>query len=261
MKDQQNLLVFDDQHQMSGFMVRKWKQLSEEAIERKGVFVAALSGGKTPVNFYQTLAGKKGMLSWNKTHLFLADERFLPFEDKDSNYRLLRKTLLDKIEIPQENIHPIPTGRSTPQISARVYEEDLRIFFKLRSEQYPEFDLILLGIGEDGHTASLFPGSAVLKERDSLAAAVILDEIKYHRITLTLPVINHARQVVFLISGKSKASVLEKVVSQKDLSLPASMVNPDTGKPLFLSDLEAASKVTPHDQNEEDTRFRFTPGR
>ena len=245
MKDQQSLLIFDDKDQMSGFMVRKWEEISEEAIERKGVFAAALSGGKTPVNFYQTLAENKGMLSWNKTHLFLVDERFLSFEDKDSNYRLLRNTLLDKIEISQENIHPIPTGSSTPQISARVYEEDLRIFFKLRSEQYPEFDLILLGIGEDGHTASLFPGSPVLKERDSLAAAVILDEIKHHRITLTLPVINHARQVVFLVSGKGKASVLKKVVSQKDPSLPASMVNPDRGRLLFLSDSEAASMVTP----------------
>jgi 6-phosphogluconolactonase len=244
MKDRQNLLVFDNQDQMSRFMVGKWKEISEEAIERKGVFVVALSGGKTPVNFYQTLAENKGMLPWNKTHLFLADERFLPFEDKDSNCHLLRKTLLDKIEIPQENIHPIPTGRSTPKISARAYEEDLRIFFKLRSDQYPEFDLILLGIGKDGHTASLFPGSPVLKERDCLAAAVILDEIRHHRITITLPVINHARQVVFLVSGKSKASVLEKVVSQKDPSLPASMVRPDKGELLFLSDLEAASKLS-----------------
>jgi 6-phosphogluconolactonase len=247
MKRWQNLLIFDDQDQMSGFMVGKWKEISEEAIARRGVFVVALSGGKTPVNFYQTLAENKGVLPWHKTHLFLADERFVPFEDKDSNYRLLRKTLLDKIEIPQENIHPFPTGRSTPEVSARVYEEDLRIFFKLNPEKYPEFDLILLGIGEDGHTASLFPGSPVLKERDALTAAVILDEVKHHRITLTLPVINHARRVVFLVSGKSKASVLEKVVRQKDLSLPASMVNPDTGKLLFLSDSEAASMVTPHE--------------
>jgi len=247
MKSWQNLLIFDNQDQMSGFMVRKWKEISEKAIERKGVFVAAVSGGKTPVNFYQTLAENKGMLSWDKTHLFLADERFLPFEDEDSNYRLLRKTLFDKIEIPEENIHPVPTGRSTPQISARAYEEDLRIFFKLGLNQYPEFDLILLGIGEDGHTASLFPGSAVLKERDAFAAAVILDETKHHRITLTLPVINHAGQVVFLVSGKRKASVLEKVVSQKDLSLPASMVNPDGGTLFFLSDSEAASMISPND--------------
>jgi len=232
---------------MSEFMVRKWAEISQEAITRKGVFVAALSGGKTPVNFYQALAEYKGTLSWSKTHLFLADERFLPFEDKDSNYRLLRETLLDQIEIPEENIHPIPTGRSTPQISAEAYEEDLRIFFKLRSGQYPVFDLILLGIGEDGHTASLFPGSPVLNERDRLAAAVMLDKIRHHRITLTLPVINHAGSVFFLVSGKGKAAVLEKIVNKKDPSLPASMVNPDTGTLLFLSDSEAASKVMPHD--------------
>jgi 6-phosphogluconolactonase len=247
MKGRQNLLIFDDKDQMSEFLLRKWEEVSRAAIGRKGVFVVALSGGKTPVNFYRTLAEdkNKGMLSWNQTHLFLADERFLPFEDKDSNYRLLREALLAKIEIPRENIHPVPTERSTLQISAEAYEADLRVFFKLRPGQIPRFDLILLGIGEDGHTASLFPGSPILSERDRLAAAVTLDEIRHHRITLTLPVINHARQVVFLVSGESKASVLEKVVDKKDSSLPASMVNPDGGKLLFLSDLEAASEAMP----------------
>jgi len=224
-------------------MINKWEEISEEATERKGYFVAALSGGKTPIDFYRALADYKDRLPWNKTHTFLVDERFLSFDDEDNNYRMLRETLFDRIPIPQENIHPIPTGGSTPRTSAEVYEEDLRIFFKLSSGQLPEFDLILLGMGEDGHTASLFPGSPVLSERGRLAVAVMLDEIRHHRITLTLPVINHARHVVFLVSGKNKAPVLEKVANHKDPSLPASMVNPKKGKLLFLSDLEAGSQL------------------
>ncbi len=228
---------------MSNFMVRRWREASEEAIGRKGLFIAALSGGKTPVHFYRTLANQRGGLSWDKTHLFLVDERFLSWDDPDSNYHLLRETLLDRIEIPQENLHPVPVGSLTPRLSARVYEEDLQRFFKLRSGQYPLFDLVLLGIGEDGHTASLFPDSPALEERHHLAVAVILDEIRHHRITLTLPVINQGQEAVFLVSGKGKANILERVIHQKDLSLPASRVTPDRGKLLFLSDLEAGSSL------------------
>jgi 6-phosphogluconolactonase len=244
LKTVQNVLVFNSKIGMVDFMVKEWEEISKESTERKGYFVAALSGGKTPVNFYRTLADYKGTLSWNKIHIFLVDERFLSFDDKDSNYRMLRETLLDKIQIPQKNIHPIPTGRSTPQLSAEAYEEDLRIFFASPLGQFPEFDLILLGIGEDGHTASLFPGSPVLNERGRLAVAAMLDGIRHHRVTLTLPVINRAKQVVFLVSGKTKAAVLEKVVNKKDPSLPASMVNPGKGKLLFLSDLEAGSQLS-----------------
>jgi 6-phosphogluconolactonase len=243
MKRWQNLFIFDNKDRMAEFMIRKWEEIAKESIEKKGYVVAALSGGKTPVTFYKTLAEEREMLPWHRTHLFLVDERFLPFDDENSNYRMLRETLLSKIEIPEENIHPIPTGRSTPFVSADAYEEDLKTFFRLRSGQFPRFDLVLLGIGEEGHTASLFPGSPLLNEKDRLAVAVILDEISHHRITLTLPVINHAKEVFFLVSGEEKAPVLEKVLNKRDSFLPASMINPDEGKLFFLSDSEAASEV------------------
>ena len=239
-----DLFVFSGTEPMSNFMVRRWRQASEEAIERKGLFIAALSGGKTPVHFYRTLANQRGTLPWDKTHLFLVDERFLSWDDPDSNYHLLRESLLDRIEIPQENLHPVPAGNPTPQLSAEAYEEDIRRFFKLRSGQYPLFDLVLLGIGEDGHTASLFPGSPALEEGYHLAVAVIRDETRHHRITLTLPVINHGQEVVFLVSGKNKAAILKRVIRQGDLSLPASRVSPNRGKLLFLSDLEAGSSLS-----------------
>ena len=243
MKGCQNLLVLDDQDRMADFMIMKWEGIAKEAIQERGYFVAGLSGGQTPVNFYQRLAEYKGTLPWNKIHIFLVDERFLPFHHKDSNYRMLRETLLDKIQIPEKNLHPIPTAGLTPQLSAEAYEEDLRIFFRLPLGQFPEFDLILLGIGEDGHTASLFPGSPALGEQSRLAFAVMLDEIRHHRITLTMPVINHAKHIVFLVSGKSKAAVSGKVLNRKDPSLPASMVKPNKGELLFLLDLEAGSRL------------------
>jgi len=242
-KDRQSIFVFDNQDKMSEFMIKKWEEFSKETIERREVFVVALSGGRTPIDFYRGLAKKKEMLSWHKTHVFLVDERFLPFDNADSNYRMLRETLLNQVPIPQENIHPIPTDRPTPRISAEEYEEDLRTFFKLPTGQFPEFDLILLGIGEEGHTASLFPHSPVLKEKVRLAAAVMLDEARHHRVTLTLPVVNHARNVVFFVSGKNKASVLERILNQRNGSLPASMVKPKNGNLMFLIDREANSQL------------------
>jgi 6-phosphogluconolactonase len=239
-----NVFIFDHEDQMLKFMLKKWEDISREAIERRGCFTAGLSGGRTPIIFYQRLAERDSKSSWEKTQFFLVDERFVSFDDKDSNYRMLKETLFRKILIPQENIHPIPTGKTSLETSAREYEEDLRRFFKVSKDQYPAFDLILLGIGEDGHTASLFPGSEALSERRHLTAAVVLDEIRHHRITLTLPVINHAEHVIFFVRGENKAPVLKKIIGGDDLSLPASMVQPRSGNLLFVIDREASSQLS-----------------
>jgi 6-phosphogluconolactonase len=239
-----NIFIFDSEDQMSEFMTRKWEEISEGAIQRKAYFAAGLSGGKTPVHFYQRLADWDGRSFWERAHLFLVDERFLSFDNEDSNYRMLRETLFEKVPIPQENIHPIPTEKRSLEISATEYEEDLRKFFKVSKGQYPVFDLLLLGIGEDGHTASLFPGSDALKERTHLTSAVLLDEVRHHRITLTLPVINYGEHVIFLVKGKNKAPVLRKIINREDPSLPASMLQPKSGKLLFLIDREASSQLS-----------------
>jgi 6-phosphogluconolactonase len=240
----QNLLIFDHENQMSEFMIKRWGEILERALKKKGYFAAGLSGGKTPVHFYRRLAEWDRRPFWKRTHIFLVDERFLSFDDKESNYRMLRETLLQKLPIPQENIHPIPTGKASLEISATEYEKNLKKFFKVSIGQYPEFDLILLGIGEDGHTASLFPGSHALSERIHLTAAVVLDEVRHHRITLTLPVINQAEHVIFLVEGKNKAPVLRKIMNREDPLLPASMVQPKSGNLLFLIDREASSQLS-----------------
>jgi 6-phosphogluconolactonase len=239
-----NVRVFDRKDDISSFIIKTWREISQEAIERKGAFSAALSGGKTPVDLYRRLSGVKEMLPWDKTHIFLVDERFVSFEHRDSNYRMLKETLLDHIPIPQGNIHPIPTDRPTPLTSAMAYEEDLKKFFGLSKDQFPGFDLLLLGIGEDGHTASLFPGTHVLDNTIHLAAPVSMDEMRHPRITLTLPVINNAKHILFLVVGKNKAFVLQKIMDQEDTSLPASMVHPNKGHLIFVIDREASSQLS-----------------
>jgi len=220
-------------------MVEQWEDISREGIDKRGCFTVGVSGGRTPIIFYQKLAEWDSKSSWAKTQVFLVDERFVSRDDKDSNYRMLKETLFGKIPIPQENIHPISTGKGSLDASAREYEKDLMRFFKVSKGQCPAFGLILLGIGEDGHTASLFPGSRALSERRHLTAAVVLDEVRHDRITLTLPVINHAEHVIFFVRGKNKAPVLKKILAGDGRSLPASMVQPRTGNLLFVIDQEA----------------------
>jgi 6-phosphogluconolactonase len=237
---QPKVCVFDRKEEIPDFVIRTWNRISQKAIGRKGLFFVGLSGGRTPVGLYHRLSDMKETLWWKKTHVFLVDERFVPFDHPDSNYRMLKETLFDHVPIPRENIHPIPTEGSTLEASAIAYEKDLKKSFGLSENGFPEFDLLILGIGGDGHTASLFPGSPALKGRMNLVAPVPLNEAKHSRITLTLPVINHARHILFLVTGRDKAPVLRKIIDGKDDSLPASMVHGKRGSLVFVLDREAS---------------------
>lgn len=232
-------LVFEKTEDIWQFVEEKWSAISSLAIGKKGSFNAALSGGKTPVGFYEHLSEVRG-LPWDKTHIFVVDERFVPFESAESNYGMLRKTLLNRISIPSPNIHPVPTSAPSAPAAAEAYEKELKTIFMLQESGLPEFDLILLGVGEDGHTASLFPGSEALKERERLAVPVMLGTALHDRITLALPVINHALNIFFLVSGRRKKVVMRKLRQGYDMTLPASMVRPESGTLMFLMDREAA---------------------
>ncbi|MEI9476521.1 MAG: 6-phosphogluconolactonase [Deltaproteobacteria bacterium] len=244
MDQRQSVFVFENNDQISAFLIDQWREISGEAIRTRGVFSVALSGGETPISFYQRLAEDSQAFPWNKIHLFLADERFVPHDHPDSNYRMLRQTLLNKIDIPHENVHPVPVETLDLRSSAEKYEGELTRFFKLSPGQIPRFDFILLGIGEDGHTASLFPGSPAFTEERHLAAPVVLDQVRHHRVTLTLPVINQAENVLFLVTGENKARAMRKIIDSKDLSLPASRVRPGPGNLFFVLDREASSQLT-----------------
>ncbi len=239
------VLIFRNSNEMSGFAIKKWQEISKSAINKKGYFTAALSGGKTPVPFYRKLARSKNSLPWDKTHIFMADERFVPYRNKDSNFRMINNTLFRNLDIPSENIHAIATENITLRESVKSYEKNLSSFFKLKSGDFPSFDLILLGMGEDGHTASLFPGIPAINEKRHLAAPVSSPEISgKDRITLTLPVINNAKNIIFLVTGSNKAGIVRYVIEGKNTSLPAARVKPVKGKVFFLLDKEAGALLT-----------------
>ena len=210
-----------------------------QAIEERGLCNIALAGGNTPREVYSMLAEEsyRGRVDWDKLHLFWGDERMVPPEHQDSNFRMVKETLLDHVRIPDVNVHRI-RGEIAPEKSATDYAELLHKHFK---EDLPRFDLILLGIGEDGHTASLFPGTDAVEECERYAVAVFVSRLGTWRVTLTFPVLNAAREVFFLVSGRSKADTVRRIISIKQPAkeFPASMVNPENGTLHWMLDSEA----------------------
>ena len=169
-KNKKNIIIFKTIDNMADFIISQWKTISKRAIKEKGYFSVALSGGKTPVFLYRKLSHKRA-LPWDKTYIFQTDERFVPYHNKENNFHMISDRLLNKVGIPKETVYPISTKEDDSQSSAKRYERDLRSFFEVNAKA-PRFDLILLGIGEDGHTASLFPGTQAVKEKKRLAAAI-----------------------------------------------------------------------------------------
>ena len=240
---QENKVVaFESKKEAADFITEQWIAISEEAIEKRGRFCAALSGGETPIPLYKKLVGLRNKINWEKTHIFLTDERFVPLNSSDSNGRMIRKTLLDKVKIPKGNVHYVPIEEDL-SLSAQRYEEDILSFFALSPGEFPQFDLIMLGVGADGHTASLFPEDPALEETSHLVVAVERPELKQGRITLTLPVINDASRVIFFVSGKNKADILKELFEDRNDSLPAALIHPILNQPLFVLDREAAEKI------------------
>ncbi len=227
-------------------------RLAAEAIAARGRFNVALSGGSTPRVLHARLsapdAKRAARLDWTRVHVFWGDERCVPPDHPDSNYRMARETLLDRVPLPAANVHRIH-GELPPERAAAEYERALRAYFGDGS--LPRFDLILLGLGEDGHTASLFPGSAALGEAARWAVAVPHSDPPpppLPRVSLTLPVLNAAAQVVFLVSGAGKAQRLAQVLRRPGESLPAGRVHP-TGGLLWLVDAAAAQDLKEADEH------------
>jgi 6-phosphogluconolactonase len=225
---------------------RLFVSLSKKYIRSSGMFVTALSGGTTPKRFYQILSSDqyRRKIAWGNVHIFWVDERFVPSDHPDSNYRFVHDNLLQRSSIPSHNVHPIITDRLSAPVSAKHYETKIKQFFQIKgSGVLPRFDLMILGIGEDGHTASLFPGSRMLLDREHLVVPVRNRKVLHQRITMTLPVLNSANNIFFLVSGKSKSTVLEKVFMQRDQGLPATLVKPDKGHCLLFFDRDAGEKI------------------
>lgn len=211
-------------------------------------FRVALSGGSTPRAFHAVLAAPpyRDQIEWSRLEFYWGDERFVPPDDPESNYRMARETLLDQVPVEARQIHPIPTRAGDPAAVAAAYEAELRRDFALGPGEWPRFDLILLGMGPDGHTASLFPRTAALQERDRLVVANDVPQLQAVRITLTAPVINRAAAVAFLVAGTDKADALAAVLegARDPERLPAQLVAPTDGELSWLVDRAAAAKLT-----------------
>lgn len=220
---------------------------TQDAVQQRGRFTIALSGGSTPKSLFNLLAtNARTTLPWDKMFFFWGDERHVPPTDPDSNFRMANEAMLSKLPIPAGNVFRFQTENPDADAVAESYEKTLRKFFQLAPDAVPRFDMVLLGMGPDGHTASLFPGTAALQEKTRLAVANWVEKLKTNRLTLTLPVLNAARTVAFLVSGTDKAAVLRSVIEENvpGEQYPAKLVQPKDGKLIWFLDRAAASTLS-----------------
>jgi len=226
--------AFPDLEQTCSALAEKIKDLSQEAIQLKKAFSLVLSGGKTPRKLYHILGTQYvEKIQWNNVHLFWGDERWVPFHHLESNYAMAFELMISKIPIPKENVHPMPVNAPIPALGAEIYETELKQHFdEIESaEKAFTFDAVILGLGEDGHTASLFPGNSALFESDKWVVSVQAPAsfpIK-DRLTLTFPAINISKNVFFLVSGEGKKKIVDSILNRKiteRIMYPAEMVQP-----------------------------------
>jgi 6-phosphogluconolactonase len=227
-------------------------RLAVEAVREKGFFTLALAGGSTPASLYSLLASNgepfRAQLPWDNVHFFWGDERHVPPDHPDSNYRMAWQAMLSGVPVPPENIHRIKSEDAVAVRAADDYQDTLRGFFRLTEGQLPRFDLILLGIGPDAHIASIFPGSDVINEKSRLVVAPWVDKLKSSRITLTPPVLNNAAAVIFLVAGAEKAEALYEVLEggYRPERFPAQLIRNNKGRVLWLVDQQAAALLRLH---------------
>ena len=236
--------IFNDREQVSTAAADLFVQAAKESIGRKGSFTVALTGGTSPVAMHKllTLPAYAGQVDWDKVFVFWGDERWVPLDDPKSNAGMAYETLLDQVPVPAENVFPMWSAEHTPEQYAGVYEQ----LIKEKVRRDGRFDLILLGMGDDGHTASLFPGTAVLNETTKWVDAYYLEPQSMHRITLTAPLINRAERIVFMVYGAGKAPALREVLEgeRNTVVYPAQLISPVNGEVVWLADRAAATALS-----------------
>jgi 6-phosphogluconolactonase len=236
--------IFPDANQLARAAAAEFTQLAKASVREKDLFTVVLSGGSTPKTLYSTLSDEpfRSELPWDRIHFFWGDERPVPPDHPESNFHMAHEALLSKIPVPAENVHRITGEAPDAAAAAQEYEEELRNFFQLGQQRTPRFDLVLLGLGSDGHTASLFPDTRALHEHERLVIANWVEKLNSWRITLTFPVLNNAAKVIFLVSGPEKAAIIRSILKGEG-EYPARLVQPSNGSLLWLLDREAASEL------------------
>lgn len=236
-----SVIVVKGLEELYEHLLRLWREIRENALDEKNIFNMALSGGRTPYPFYSKLALQKA--DWSRTNIFMVDERVVPLNSNDNNYHNAERVLFSKINIAESHLYPINTNLHSFELSIEDYNRELKFFFNHNTGGVAGFDFILLGLGRDGHTASLFPGTKALNERYDLATAGYAPSPPVERITMTYPLINSSDNIIFLISGAAKKGIVKRLIEDRDSSLPASEISPVEGKLYYLIDKEAASEL------------------
>lgn len=215
------LIISDTSEQLFLDSAKNIVEYANQCIKKNGVFNMVLAGGSTPETLYRTLSHKPlaEQIPWSYWHFYFGDERMVAHDHTDSNYAMARRSLFDPASIPEQNIHPIPTDRETPQECATLYEQ--------RLANIPSQDLVLLGIGQDGHTASLFPDTDILNEKQKNVAAVFVKKLNTWRISLTYPYINQCQRVMILSKGGDKSAIVKKILQENSPDLyPVTKIRP-----------------------------------
>jgi 6-phosphogluconolactonase len=234
--------IFKDISELSQYTARSFIEIANKSIEERGRFLTALSGGSTPMRLYELLGNQfQNGVDWSGVHFFWGDERCVPVDDAGNSYGLTKKVLFDKINIPDENIHRV-LSELEPDSASRKYAHTLTLFAE-PPLAWPRFDLVLLGMGDDGHTASLFPNSPMDVDSPTMAVTANYQGRPANRVTLTEMVLNSSRNIVFLVTGKSKAETLNRVINgvYQPEELPAQRIAPTDGNLIRLVDEEASS--------------------
>lgn len=243
MATQAKVLIFENSFILANYLLKLWQEIAQQSIADHNQFNVALSGGRTPAEFYCRLSTIDDDALWRKTHLFLGDEHVAPAGHKENNYRMIKSSLVDYIHIPQGHVHMIPTDVDNAAVAAEHLKHELVGHFSYQRKPLPAFDLILLGAGEDGHTASLFPGMGNIADPNLVTMPVSLPHLKSDRVSISLSVINNAHYVFFLVLGAPKSEIMRKIL-EENFACPASQVNPAHGELIFLLDKEAARKLS-----------------
>ncbi len=244
MPSESQVRIFATTRELFDAAAETFCRIGSLAIRERGRFTVALSGGSTPRGLYQELvANFSSELLWENVFFFWGDERHVPPDDPESNYRVANESLLSKLSIPADHVFRIQSERPDAGEAARVYEQTLRDFFRPAPGSFPRLDLVLLGMGPDGHTASLFPGTTAIEERRHFVVANWVEKFSTFRITLTFPVLNHAACVMFLVSGSDKAEMIRNALRDPGANLPCQRIRPDDGELIWFLDQAAAARL------------------
>lgn len=244
--------IFSKTDDLFQFAAHDFRQRALAAVAEKGLFSVVLSGGKTPKLLFDALIQYKKNMPWSQIQFFFGDERYLPSDDPENNFHMAKTYLFSKLPIDPENIYPIPTEFSDPKEAAKAYQALLKSVFHLKGDALPEFDLVYLGLGDNAHTASLMPLSDVVMrymnrvpDHDAWVTSLFFPEGDLYRITLTPPIINNAKTIIFVVTGANKAMAVEKVIEGPHVPAhyPAQLIQCQQGDTIWLLDQEAAVKL------------------